>query len=89
MKIVIAPARPGVATVAQKFTVDGMTCSHCVEAVTAEVSRLRGCTDVRIDLATATVITESETTLDPEAVADAVTRSGYQLVSPAPARAAA
>ena len=33
------------------YTVTGMTCAHCVSAVTGELSSLPGVTDVRIDLA--------------------------------------
>ena len=66
-------------TVAQKFTVTGMTCSHCERAVTAEVSKLDGVTRVAVDLATGTVITESVETLPLDAVAAAVDEAGYEL----------
>ena len=36
----------------QTFTVTGMTCEHCVHAVTAEFSSLPGVTAVAVDLAT-------------------------------------
>ena len=68
-----------VATVAQKFTVTGMTCSHCERAVTAEVSKLDGVTRVVVDLATGTVVTESVETLLLDAVAAAVDEAGYEL----------
>src|SRR5215211_59699 len=57
-----------VATVAQKFTVTGMTCSHCERAVTGELSKLDGVTRVAVDLATGIVITESVETLSLDAV---------------------
>ena len=68
-----------VATVAQQFTVTGMTCSHCERAVTAEISKLDGVTRVVVDIATGTVITESVETLPPDAVAAAVDEAGYEL----------
>ena len=68
-----------VATVAQKFTVTGMTCSHCERAVTAEVSKLDGVTRVAVDLATGPVVTESVETLPLDAVAAAVDEAGYEL----------
>ena len=68
-----------VATVAQKFTVTGMTCSHCERAVTAEVSKLDGVTRVAVDIATGTVVTESVETLPLDAVAAAVDEAGYEL----------
>ena len=33
-----------------EYTVSGMTCSHCVQAVTEEVSALAGVTQVTVDL---------------------------------------
>jgi len=68
-----------VATVAQQFTVTGMTCSHCERAVTAELSKLDGVTRVAVDIATGTVITESVDTLPVDAVAAAVDEAGYEL----------
>ena len=67
------------ATVAQKFTVRGMTCSHCERAVTAEVSRLPGVTCVAVDIAAGTVITESVETLPIDVVAAAIDEAGYEL----------
>ena len=68
-----------VATVAQKFTVTGMTCSHCERAVTAELSKLAGVTQVAVDVAAGTVITESVETLPVDAVAAAVDEAGYEV----------
>lgn len=68
-----------VATVAQKFTVTGMTCSHCERAVTAELAKLDGVTRVAVDVAAGTVITESVATLPIDVVAAAVDEAGYEL----------
>ena len=68
------------ATVGQKFTVTGMTCSHCETAVTAELSKLPGVTRVAVDVATGTVITESVETLPVDVVAAAIDEAGYELV---------
>ena len=68
-----------VATVAQKFTVTGMTCNHCERAVTAELAKLDGVTRVAVDVAAGTVITESVDTLPVDAVAAAVDEAGYEL----------
>lgn len=35
----------------QSYTVIGMTCEHCVQAVTEEVGAIPAVTDVRVDLA--------------------------------------
>ena len=39
-------------SVVTTYAVSGMTCDHCVKAVTEEVSALDGVTSVDVDLAT-------------------------------------
>ena len=38
-------------TTTSTYTVSGMTCGHCVAAVTEEVAKIDGVTDVGVDLA--------------------------------------
>ncbi|WP_268891353.1 heavy-metal-associated domain-containing protein [Actinokineospora pegani] len=61
------------------YTVTGMTCGHCANSVTEEISELDGVTDVQVDLPTGAVTVTSEADLDRERVAAAVTEAGYQL----------
>ena len=63
------------------YQVSGMTCGHCVEAVTREVSALDGVETVDVDLATGAVTVASNQPLAAEAVRAAVDEAGYQLVS--------
>ncbi|GIH05202.1 metal-binding protein [Rhizocola hellebori] len=63
------------------YTVSGMTCGHCVNAVSSELGKLPGVRDVQVDLATGTVTVDSETLLDDSAVAAAVDEAGYQVVT--------
>ena len=63
------------------YTVEGMTCQHCVASVTEELSELDGVTEVVVDLATATVTVDSSERLDPAAIKAAVSEAGYKLVS--------
>jgi copper chaperone len=63
------------------YTVTGMTCEHCVGAVRAEVSRIPGVTDVRVDLSSGQVVVDSETPIDLEAVRASVDEAGYELAS--------
>jgi copper chaperone CopZ len=65
--------------VTSTYTVTGMTCAHCVQAVTGELSALPGVGDVRIDLATGTVTMSSEAPLAEDAVRAAVDEAGYEL----------
>jgi len=65
------------------FAVSGMTCAHCVAAVTEEVSLLAGVTAVHIDLAVggnSQVTVTSEQPLPVTAVAEAIDEAGYTLV---------
>jgi copper ion binding protein len=62
------------------YRVTGMTCDHCVRAVSEEVGRLTGVTGVAVDLASGTVTVSSDAPLDRDAVRAAVGEAGYQLV---------
>ena len=61
------------------YTVTGMTCDHCVRAVTEELERLPGVVGVAVELATGRVTVESEAALDDAVVAAAVDEAGYEL----------
>ncbi|HEX5595729.1 MAG TPA: heavy-metal-associated domain-containing protein [Micromonosporaceae bacterium] len=63
------------------YTVSGMTCGHCVNAVNSEVGELPGVTDVQVDLGNGTVTVTSETPLDDDAVRAAIDEAGYELTS--------
>ena len=63
------------------YTVTGMTCDHCVRAVTEEVSKLDGVQDVHVDLATGAVTVASTQPLDDARVRAAVDEAGYEVVS--------
>jgi copper chaperone len=67
------------------YRVTGMTCEHCVAAVTEELSALDGVASVAVDLVaggTSTVTVESAAPLDPAAVAEAIDEAGYALAGP-------
>ena len=66
------------------FTVTGMTCGHCVAAVTEEVSKLDHVSDVAIDLASGAVTVESDGPVDPREFAAAVDEAGYQVAGTGP-----
>ncbi len=61
------------------YTVVGMTCEHCVSAVSEEVSQLPGVTGVDVDLGTGGLTVTSISTVDDSAVQEAVAEAGYQL----------
>jgi copper chaperone CopZ len=64
------------------YEVRGMTCGHCVNAVTEELTGVPGVHDVEIDLeagGTSRVRVVSEQPLDVETVRAAVDEAGYEL----------
>jgi len=63
------------------LSVSGMTCGHCESAVTAELLKLDGVTNVAVDLTANSVTVESESSLNPTAVATAIDEAGYELTS--------
>lgn len=61
------------------YTVSGMTCGHCVTAVTEELTRLTGVREVRVDLTSGRVDVDSDQPLADDEVRAAVDEAGYQL----------
>lgn len=71
---------------ASTFQVTGMTCGHCVTAVSEEIGKIPSVRDVAIDLVaggTSVVHVVSDAPLDAAAVREAVDEAGYQLVGEA------
>jgi copper chaperone CopZ len=69
-------------TTTTTFGVDGMTCGHCVSAVTSELSALPGVHDVAIQLTvggSSTVSVVSDAPLTDAAVSEAVVEAGYAV----------
>jgi copper chaperone CopZ len=69
----------------QTFPVTGLTCGHCVGAITSELSVLAGVSDVQIDLVvdgTSTVRVTADQELTDDEVALALDEAGdYKLAS--------
>ena len=69
------------------YRVTGMTCDHCVRAVTAEVAAIPGVHDVAVDLVaggTSAVRVASTEPLAEDSVREAVEEAGYELAGSAP-----
>lgn len=62
------------------YRVSGMTCEHCVRAVSAEVARIDGVADVTVDLVTGEVAVVSDAPLAEEDVRAAIDEAGYTVV---------
>lgn len=65
--------------VTSTYTVTGMTCSHCVQAVTGELTALPGVQEVEIDLGTGAVTVTSAEPLAADDVRAAVDEAGYEV----------
>lgn len=62
------------------YNVKGMTCGHCVSAVTEEITKLDGVSTVDVDLPSGNITVTSETPLSDDAVREAVDEAGFELV---------
>jgi len=60
------------------YTVTGMTCGHCADAVTREVSEVAGVTSVAVSVESGTVVVHGEGVSD-DAVREAVDEAGYAV----------
>ncbi len=65
------------------YTVVGMTCGHCVAAVTEEVGALPGVTSVDVDLPSGGVTVTSTGPVDEGAVRAVVEEAGYEVAGSA------
>ena len=69
----------------QTFPVTGMTCGHCVSAVSSELKEIPGVTDVSVDLVadgTSTVTVTSDAPVSETDVAAALDEAGdYHLAT--------
>jgi copper ion binding protein len=66
---------------ATTYQVNGMSCAHCVQAVTREIEQLDGVRTVSVDLATGVVTVSSEAPLDDALVREAVDEAGYEVAA--------
>ncbi len=59
--------------------VKGMTCEHCVKAVTRALQELEGVGDVKVDLNTGQVSFEESRPVDDQAVREKIVKAGYEM----------
>ncbi len=65
----------------REYTVAGMTCAHCVAAVTEEVEQVAGVEAVEVELASGRLAVQGDS-VDDAAIRAAVDEAGYEVVSP-------
>jgi copper chaperone len=59
--------------------IEGMSCQHCVMAVTKAVSGVAGVKNVKVDLAKGEATYEEAGPVDPEMIREAVRKAGYRV----------
>ena len=64
----------------KSITITGMSCQHCVMAVTKALAALDGVKDVNVDLKSGLATYEEVKAVDPKIVAAAVKKAGYEVV---------
>jgi copper chaperone len=64
----------------RQYTVQGMTCAHCVMSVTKEVEQVPGVDAVDVDLESGRVVVRGEGFSD-EAIREAVDEAGYEVAA--------
>ena len=60
-----------------RYSVPGVSCSHCEQAISAEVGKVAGVTDVQVDLEGKTVAVRGER-VDDASVRAAIAEAGYE-----------
>ncbi len=65
----------------KEFSVPEVSCQHCVNAITGEVSRLPGVQNVKVDLGSKRVQVEGDESVTTENVVAAINEAGYDDVT--------
>jgi copper chaperone len=59
--------------------VKGMSCNHCVMAVTKALNEIHGVENVKVDLAKGEVAFEEKSPIDMEIVRERIRKAGYEV----------
>ena len=63
----------------KNIKINGMSCKHCVMAVTKALSALDGIENVSVDLASGTATFDEVKPVDASVIAEAVKKAGYDI----------
>lgn len=64
----------------KSIKIKGMSCQHCVMAVTRALNAVDGIKDVKVDLQSGVATYAEAKAVDPKMVAAAVKKAGYEIV---------
>ena len=62
----------------QTVKINGMSCNHCVMAVTKALNEIPGLSEVQVDLASGEATFEAKETVDMKEVAKQIEKAGYE-----------
>ena len=68
----------------KEFTVRDMSCGHCGQAITKEVSTVAGVNNVKVDLASKRVSVEANAQVPVAAIITAINEAGYSDITALP-----
>ncbi|GIV98365.1 MAG: copper-binding protein [Herpetosiphonaceae bacterium] len=63
----------------ERFNVPGVSCNHCVQAISKEVGAVPGVKKVEVGLQDKVVTVEHEGSVSREAIIDAINEAGYDV----------
>ncbi|HEY0739044.1 MAG TPA: heavy metal-associated domain-containing protein [Herpetosiphonaceae bacterium] len=63
------------------FNVPSISCQHCVNAITKEVTGISGVQNVKVDLGTKRVSVQADESVSPETIVNAINEAGYDDVT--------
>ena len=61
----------------KEFTVKDISCGHCVQAITQEVTSVPGVQNVRVDLGTKRVSVDANEQVTTDTIVNAINEAGY------------
>ncbi len=64
----------------KSIKIKGMSCQHCVMAVTKALGALEGIKNVQVDLKSGLATYEEVKPVDPQKIAAAIKKAGYEVV---------
>jgi copper chaperone len=64
-----------------KVKIKGMSCQHCVMAVTKALKEIEGLQDITVDLASGEASFSETVPVDPAAIKEKIKKAGYEVVS--------
>jgi len=64
----------------KKIKIKGMTCQHCVAAVTKALSSIEGIDNVSVDLESGEATFEENIPVDPRIIREKIEDEGYEII---------